>query len=651
MSDTKAGGQGQLFADDVLAETAVVMAKNKGKADKSTAAHTKAEPASGKAPGGGRKGGRSRGDADAGADKTDRRDDPAAGSDGAGDGEAAHSNGAVKPPRSTKSKPGGGAQTAEQMAKKQREISVSEFFTKNRHLLGFDSPRKALLTAVKEAVDNSLDACEEARILPDLVVKIARIGQSEKQFTITIEDNGPGIVKAQVPHVFGRLLYGSKFHRLRQSRGQQGIGISAAGMYGQLTTGNAVRVRSKPGKRGTPMAFEIRIDTAKNRPDATEKVIEWEKDHGTEVSIDLEGEYRRGQKSVEEFLQLMAVANPHVQLKFTDPDNNVLEFQRGTKELPKEVEEIKPHPHGVELGILLKMIQESDNRTTSAFLQQDFSRVGPTVAKEICTTAGIKPETNPRRLDTAAVQKLKTAIDATKIMAPPLSCIAPIGEDLIVAGLKKEVEADFYVATSRKPVVYRGHPFAIEVGIAYGKPGDTLQLTEGGKIVEVATKKPETDEQLMGAADEPIRLIRFANRVPLVFQQSACAISKAVIGTNWKNYGLQQPRGALPIGPMVVFVHIASVWVPFTSESKEAIASYDEILEELRLALMECGRKLGIHVRKGRKLASEFKKRNYIEMYIPHVVAALKDILDLDDKAVAKATANLTTVLEKSRKL
>lgn len=546
---------------------------------------------------------------------------------------------------------GGGAETAESMAKRQREISVSEFFTKNRHLLGFDSPRKALLTAVKEAVDNSLDACEEARILPDIVVTIARVGTSEKQFTMTVEDNGPGIVKAQVPNVFGRLLYGSKFHRLRQSRGQQGIGISAAGMYGQLTTGAPVRVRSKPGRRGQAMAFEIRIDTARNRPDFSEKPIEWEKDHGTEVSIEMEGEYRRGQRSVEEFLKLMAVANPHVHLVFKDPDGNVTEYQRGTKELPKEVEEIKPHPHGVELGILLKMMQESENRAVSAFLQQDFSRVGPSVAKEICEKAGIKPEANPRRLDAPDVQKLKAAIDATKIMAPPLSCIAPIGEDLILAGLKKEVEADFYVATSRKPVVYRGHPFAIEVGIAYGKPGDTLQMTEGGKIVEVATKKPENQELLMGNADEPIRLIRFANRVPLVFQQSACAITKAVIATNWKNYGLQQPRGALPIGPMVVFVHIASVWVPFTSESKEAIASYDEILEELRLALMDAGRKLGTHVRKGRKLASEFKKRNYITMYIPHVVEALKDILTLDDGTVAKATENLTTVLEKSRKL
>ena len=540
--------------------------------------------------------------------------------------------------------------TAEQMASKQREISVSEFFTKNRHLLGFDSPRKALLTAVKEAVDNSLDACEEARILPDIKVAIRKVEGHDDRFTMVVEDNGPGIVRAQVPNVFGRLLYGSKFHRLRQSRGQQGIGISAAGMYGQLTTGNPVRVRTRTGKKALAYEFEIRIDSSKNRPLWTDKEIQWDKDHGTEVSIELEGEYRRGQRSVEEFLKLAAVANPHVQITYTDPEGLVTEYARGTKELPKEVEEIKPHPHGVELGILIKMLQDSENRAVSAFLQEDFSRVGPKVAKEICELAGIKPETSPKKLANEDATRLKKAIDATKIMAPPLSCIAPIGEDLILAGLKKEVEADFYVARSRPPVVYRGHPFAIEVGIAFGKPGDSLAMLDTGKIIEVKRQKGN-EEALMGNADEPIRLIRYANRVPLLFQQSACAVTKSVIATNWKNYGLQQPKGALPIGPMVVFVHIASVWVPFTSESKEAIAGYPEILNELRLALMECGRQLGIHVRKGKKLANEYKKRNYIQMYIPHVAQALKEILTLDEKQVATTVENLTTVLEKSRKL
>lgn len=545
---------------------------------------------------------------------------------------------------------GGGGNAAEQMARRQREISVSEFFTKNRHLLGFDSPRKALLTAVKEAVDNSLDACEEARILPEIKVSIRRYGNTDNQYTITIEDNGPGIVKQQVPNVFGRLLYGSKFHRLRQSRGQQGIGISAAGMYGQLTTGNPVRVRTRTGKRSIPLEVTVRIDTSKNKPIADDKPIEWDKDHGTEVSIDLEGEYRRGQRSVEEFLKLVAVANPHVTLHYTDPDGNVTVYERATQDLPRETDEIKPHPHGVELGILIKMLQDSDNRTLSAFLQQDFSRVGPKVAGEICQRAGVKPNANPRRIAQAEATSLKKAIDATRIKAPPTSCIAPIGEELVIAGLKKEVEADFYAATTRSPAVYRGHPFQIEVGIAFGRVGDKLELTEGGRIVEVK-QRPQNDENLLGAADEPVRLIRYANRVPLLFQQSACAITKAVIGTDWRRYGLQQPKGALPIGPMVIMVHIASVWVPFTSESKEAIASYDEILKELRLGLMECGRKLGIHVRKGKKLASEFKKRNYIEMYIPHVAEALRDILGLDEKSTERTVGNLTAVLEKSRKL
>jgi DNA topoisomerase-6 subunit B len=543
-----------------------------------------------------------------------------------------------------------GTVTAETLAKKQREISVSEFFTKNRHLLGFDSPRKALLTAVKEAVDNSLDACEEARIVPELLVAVTPVAGRENTYTIVVEDNGPGIVPAQIPNVFGKLLYGSKFHRLRQSRGQQGIGISAAGMYGQLTTGNPVRVTSRTSRRALAHYFEVRMDTTRNKPDWTDKVVDWDKDHGTRVEIDLEGEYRRGQRSVDEFLKLVAVANPHVQIRYVDPTGQTLGYERATKELPAETDEIKPHPHGVELGLLIKMLQETDEKWLHLFLQRDFSRVGPKVANEICAAAKLNPRAHPRRIAKEEADALKRAIDRTRIMAPPTSCIAAIGEELIRKGLQKEVEADFYVATSRAPVVYRGRPFLVEVGIAYGRPGDTLEMTESGKIVASA-KKAQDSEALMGAADEPMRLIRYANRVPLMFQQSACAITKSVIATNWRNYGLQQPRGALPIGPMVVLVHIASVWVPFTSESKEAIAGYDEVFKEIRLALQDCARKLGTHIRKGRKLASEFKKRGYIEKYIPHIGQALKDILALDDAAVQRTVTNLTDVLERSRKL
>ncbi|MHC4512157.1 MAG: DNA topoisomerase VI subunit B [Planctomycetota bacterium] len=544
---------------------------------------------------------------------------------------------------------------AERMAKKQREISVSEFFTKNRHLLGFDSKRKALLTAVKEAVDNSLDACEEARILPDLFLSITLMKGKADVYTVVVEDNGPGIVKAQVPNIFGKLLYGSKFHRLRQSRGQQGIGISAAGMYGQLTTGNPVRVKSRTSKRATPNEFTIRIDTAKNKPVCTEKACDWEgKGHGTRVEIDLEGEHRRGQRSVEAFLKLVAVANPHVQITYIDPDGNETKYERATKDLPKETDEIKPHPHGVELGILQKMLESTGAKWLSSFLQQDFSRVGPKVAKGICETAKLNPHAQPKRIAKVEVDQLKQAIDKTKIMAPPTSCIAPIGDGLLLKGLKKEVEADFYVAKTRPPVVYRGHPFLIEVGLAYGRPGDTLELLESGKIVESEKRKRRKrspDEGLMGFADEPAQLIRYANRVPLLYEQSACAMTKAVIQTNWRGYGMSQSRGALPIGPLVIMVHIASVWVPFTSEAKEAIASYPEIIKELKLCLQECGRKLGTHIRKGKKLESEYKKRSFIEMYIPHIGQALRDILDLTDRQTTTTVSRLTNVLEKSRKL
>ena len=549
--------------------------------------------------------------------------------------------------------PGSGA--AERMATKQREISVSEFFTKNRHLLGFDSPRKALLTAVKEAVDNSLDACEEARILPEIAVEIRKIEGHDNHFTLAIEDNGPGIVKAQVPNIFGKLLYGSKFHRLRQSRGQQGIGISAAGMYGQLTTGQPLRVITRTSKRSQPHRFSIRIDTSKNQPVAVDEACEWEgKAHGTRVEIDLEGEYRRGQRSVGEFLKLVAVANPHVKLSFVDPDGEQAEYLPATSQLPKETDEIKPHPHGVELGMLQKMLQETPEKWVQLFLQREFSRVGPKVAKEICDAAKISEKAHPKRIARDQALALKKAIDATKIMAPPTSCIAPIGEAGILEGLRKEVEADFYTSRTRAPVVYRGHPFQVEVGIAYGRPGDTLDV-DAGRIFEDEEKKRRrkklAEEDLLAGADQPARLIRYANRVPLLFQQSACAITKAVTQTNWRGYGMTQPRGALPIGPMVVFVHIASVWVPFTSESKEAIAHYDEIVKELKLALQECGRKLGTHIRKGKRLASEYKKRNYISMYIPHIGEALREILGLTESQVASCVENLTEVLEKSRKL
>jgi len=304
--------------------------------------------------------------------------------------------------------------SAATLAAGQRDISISEFFAKNRHLLGFDNPRKALLTTVKEAVDNALDACEEAGNLPEIIVKIEHLPKiDENRYRITVEDNGPGVVRSQIDNIFGKLLYGSKFHRLKMSRGQQGIGISAAGMYGLMTTGKPMVIvtRSKKGKPAHHV--ELAMDTTKNRPEvAVDKDTEDFPLHtGTRVSIELEGRYSKGKTSVDEYLEQTAIANPHVRFIYTPPtrsENNNEEqlntnlddddspspeipipgfskreldsidsttkvgdtiiYPRTVDHLPDEPIEIKPHPRGVELGTLLRMLKQTNEKNVGPFL-------------------------------------------------------------------------------------------------------------------------------------------------------------------------------------------------------------------------------------------------------------------------------------------
>jgi DNA topoisomerase-6 subunit B len=545
--------------------------------------------------------------------------------------------------------------TAEEMAAAQREISVAEFFAKNRHLLGFDNPAKAVLTTVREAVDNSLDACEEAGILPDLAVEISYVkarrpaaagtpapagspppadgaaGKKQKGFSgadrliVAVQDNGPGIVKEQVPKIFGKLLYGSKFHRLRMSRGQQGIGISAAALYSQLTTGQQATITSRTGKRSKPHRFRVGIDLAKNAPESRDVEIDAKEDvaQGTKVVLEIEGRYQKHGKSVDEYLKQTAVANPHARIVFKDPDGAVTTPERASKALPAAAKEIKPHPYGVELGVLINMMRDSTSRTVKGFLQTEFSRVSPDKAAEILGHAGISEGYHPKTIARDQADRLYEGIRATHLMAPPTDCLAPIGEKQLVDGLKKEFEADFFTSTTRSPDVYRGNPFQIEAALAYG-----------GKL----------------PAEEPAQVLRFANRVPLLYQAGACAITKAVTSTSWRNYELQQPKGSAPIGPLVIVVHMASVWVPFTSEAKEAIAGYEEILKEVRLALQECGRRVGVHVHKNRRAAEEARKRSHIEMYLPHIGIALQQILKFSNAERDRTGVDLKAILDKSRK-
>jgi DNA topoisomerase-6 subunit B len=554
------------------------------------------------------------------------------------------------------------------MAQKQREISISEFFTKNRHLLGFDNPSKALLTTIKEAVDNSLDACEEAGILPEITIEVRDLAldakgegdltKGEGRFVVVVEDNGPGIVKAQVPKIFGKLLYGSKFHRLKQSRGQQGIGISAAAMYGQLTTGQPIRVVSRTGKGKPAHSFDIQIDTRKNNPVVTrdDTLADWHQEHGTRVELEIVANWQQGQRFVNRYVEHSALSNPHATFHYLRPRQERLTFPRAADELPREAQEIRPHPQGVELGALMLMAADSKSHDVKGFLQTTFSRVSASVAEEIVKAAGLKGKVRPRDLaeDRELAERLHKAIAATKIMAPPTQVLSPIGDELMRKGLvsflnviesegpeengdaqldldhagkkratrrEKEAKAaapevpdappeegvekikghNYFIATvTRPPKVYRGNPFQVEVGLAYGGSWP---------------------------ADKPIELFRFANRVPLLFQRGACGTTEAIVKTDWRNYMLSQPKGALPVGPMALLVHVASVWVPFTSEAKEAVAHYPEIVREIQLAAQECGRKLAAHIRKKKHADYQAQRRSIFELYIQEVAQAIGKIV------------------------
>jgi len=626
--------------------------------------------------------------------------------------------------------------TAESMAKKQREISVSEFFAKNRHLLGFDNPRKALLTTIKEAVDNSLDACEEAGILPEIWVHVEQTG--ENRYKAGVQDNGPGILKKQIPLIFGKLLYGSKFHRLRMSRGQQGIGISAAGMYGILTTGKPIKIVSKTSLRKPAHYYELRIDTKVNKPEILngkgdgedipagdaghqyieDHGIEWVTHleptsdetkakpiaHGTRVTIELEAKYQRGKGSVDEYLEQTAIANPHVTLHYTDPEGNTQSYYRSAEDLPPEAIEIKPHPYGVELGRLISMCKETSETSLSGFLSNSFSRVSGTLAKQLCDEANLSTRMRVKRVDRDHAESLFRAIQKTKISNPSTDCIVPIGEDLLLKGMHRVVPAEFYAAATRPPAVYRGNPFLIEVALAYGGAVETQKInrdllqellvesdartvrqflihTFNGLGPDAADRilkgsklgtrkspnklKPKEIDKLFDAMQninisegQSMNVYRYANRVPLQFQHGACAITQSIASTNWRSYGLTQSRGNLPSGPVTLMVHIASVWVPFTSESKEAVASYPEIQKELRLALQTVGRKLGMFLRKRLKVKQQADRRSIFMRYLGEVADAVSKINGSDRQevyenllAVAKRkTAEADVVLDESGK-
>lgn len=511
----------------------------------------------------------------------------------------------------------GMAGIADKMASNQKQIAISEFFEKNKHFLGFDSLQRSIITAVKEAVDNSLDACEEARILPDIKVKITKVDSKKDIIELQTEDNGPGIPQKSIEKVFGQLLFGSRFHAIRQSRGQQGIGITGVVMYSQLTTGKPTHVLSKVANDPTAVSVSIGLDTRKNKAVKSDQTrIIWEnddltlKEHGLRVTTRMKGKYQRGRQSVYQYLRMTSIVNPHAEITFTDPDGETYHWPRVTERLPSKVDAIKPHPHGIELGQLQRMCRESKDSRLTVFLRQNFSGVSMRAAKELCEASELEVSTKPKSMKPDDVRALLEAFQGErmikgkpiKLLSPPTNCLSPIEEMLIKKGLSKTIDSKFVSTMTRAPTVSHGNPFQVEVGLIFG---------EGM------------------AADKHVEVLRFANRVPLMYQQGGCLLTKAIESVDWRQYGLEQAGGkGVPKGPAAILVHLASTNVQFTSEAKEALSDNEFVFEETRKAMLEMGRGLRKHLEKKKKMAKTREKFELINDILPAIAEKSASILE-----------------------
>ena len=589
---------------------------------------------------------------------------------------------------------------AEEMGKKMKSVSVAEFFKKNKHLLGFDNPLKAMLVVIKEAVDNALDATEEHAYelkkkgrdfeLPEIKVRIkkeehglviipegedipiadlvksdnnwyvvlfgekvrassvegdkkiynidgrkielvftsakkpqvyvdskrANIEERTLKYKVIIIDNGPGIVENNIPNVFGKLLYGSKFHRLRQSRGQQGIGISSTVLYAQQTTGTPALITSKTEAKDKAVQMSLSI-ADQNEPiiHSKEYVEDFEYKHGTRIELVIEADYRRsGSKSVYEFMRRTSIVNPHANFILKEPRKRKITFKRTSNKLPKEPDEIKPHPHGLEFGQLKDLLKVTEQKSIKSFLIKDLTRVSNNISEDILRKVNIDAGAHPKELDNNEVEKLLRALHKANLQRPPTNCLSPISEKALRKSIMEDTNAEFIAVSSRRPEVYKGIPFLVEAAIAYG--GDISPT---------------------GSAQR----LRYANKIPLLYDASGCATTTAIKEMNWKQYKVENvSQSGYPAGPYIILIHLASVWVPYTSEGKSAIANYPDIIKEMKLAVQDCARRLRAHLQAKLKEKRTRKRINLFETYLPEFAGSLAKITEKDENKIKEKLKN-----------
>jgi DNA topoisomerase-6 subunit B len=508
------------------------------------------------------------------------------------------------------------ALSQEEIEKQFKEYSVAEFFKKNRQMLGYTGKVRSLTTIVHEGCTNALDSCEDAKVPPDISVEIQAL--ENEHYKVIVQDNGTGVPKSRVGQAFGKLLAGTKFHQMMQKRGQQGIGISYAVLFSQITTGKQTHVKTSLSD-GKIYECDISIDVNKNAP----MIRNEQESSGRFKGIKFEAEfaevaYNRSEYSVYEYLRRTALANPHAQITLVEPTKEIIVFPRATRDLPKKPKGILPHPLGVTTSDLMDMIRVTEARKISSFLQNDFSRISGDKVHELQEMMPkdekgkflIDFNKAPRTLQWQEAEAVVKALQKVKWIGPEMSTLIPIGEKHVEKSLKNLLQPAALKVVERKPHVFRGGiPFLVEAAIAYG----------GKAGVEInGSRKCE--------------ILRYANRVPLLFDAGACAITEAVKTIDWGRYDLNNYEER----PMSVFVNFTSVHVPYTGAGKLAIAQEEEIIEEIRLALMECAREISHYLHGMHHVEQQELRRTLFYRYIEEVAGVLHKLTGASKETLVK---------------
>lgn len=506
--------------------------------------------------------------------------------------------------------------------------STAEYFSKNLQQVGFSSQTKAVLTTLKEAVDNALDACEEHGILPEVSVTIQKVGsgslKNSDQIRIRVEDNGPGISPEDVPKVFGEYLASSKFGRGRCSRGQQGIGISAATTWAQLTSAVGAKIITRTQGMRKALSCTVEVDIKNNKGVMKDReTIDWDRPHGTSVEFLVDGRIQlNGEAGLLNYLSGTTLVNPHLTLHYQVPEMEKQTIQRVSQEIPEVPEAVEPHPHTMKLGEFIAHSHLFGRVKVESWLKKGFSRVHEGVLNDL-VKGGLSRSVLDKQVDAlseSAFKELFVAIQNQKLMAPSTKSVLSIGEDSMAKSIKRVGAVDFFAVVSRKPTICDFKPVQIEVAVA--------RLEE--KNIE---------------SESSVQVLRFANRVPLQFDKSACAIVHAIESVNWRAYGIAQPKGSLPQGPYIIAVSVVSPFIKFKNASKETIDGSDELVEEIRRALIQAGQKLSKHIRREVKANELEEKIRHIEQFGPILVQGLCRITEAPEVRKKKAEEGLLKLL------